>query len=79
MALTLEDFMSRRSGLMLFGGGDDAAVSAARVMGDALAWSGDEVAGQLASYRARVADMFSFKGDSQAASAAKKTSTTTPN
>ncbi len=79
MALTLEDFMSRRSGLMLFGGGDDAAVSAARVMGDALAWSEDEVEGQLASYRARVAEMFSFKGDSQAASAAKKTSTTTSN
>ncbi len=62
--------MSRRSSLMVFGGGDDAAVSAARVMGDKLAWDEEEIERQPASYRARLADMFSFRGDSQAASAA---------
>ena len=71
MALTLEDFMSRRSGLMLFGGGDDAAVSAAGVMGRALAWDEAETERQLEAYRASVADMLAFKGDSQTADAAK--------
>ncbi len=79
MALTLEDFMSRRIGLMLFGGGDDAAVSAASVMAQVLGWGPEALEGQLASYRARVADMFAFKADPQAASVATKTSTTTPN
>jgi len=76
MALTLEDFMSRRSGLMLFGGGDDAAVSAARVMGNALAWDTEEIERQLASYRARVAEMFAFRSKSGVASADQETSTT---
>ena len=72
MALTLEDFMSRRSGLMLFGGGDDAAVGAAKVMGKALDWDEAETARQLASYRQTVAAMFAFRDDSPAASASTK-------
>ncbi|MEW8978734.1 MAG: glycerol-3-phosphate dehydrogenase/oxidase [Symbiobacterium sp.] len=53
MALTLSDFMDRRSALLLFSDdqGEAAAVEAARVMGDLLGWSEERRAAELAAYR----------------------------
>ncbi|MGD0766407.1 MAG: glycerol-3-phosphate dehydrogenase/oxidase [Dehalococcoidia bacterium] len=62
MALTLEDFMARRTELMLFGAGNGlaAAGAAADLMGSALGWSGRERRRQVEQYRAVVAGMTAF-------------------
>ncbi|MGA2285728.1 MAG: glycerol-3-phosphate dehydrogenase/oxidase [Dehalococcoidia bacterium] len=61
-ALTLGDFMERRTKLMLFdpGHGLDGAEEAARLMGDVLGWSPRERQRQLALYRDDVAAMTAF-------------------
>jgi glycerol-3-phosphate dehydrogenase len=68
MALTLEDFLRRRSGLMLFG--DDScravATAAARVMAGALGWSPEEAGRQLTIYHVAVERMFAFRRDAAA-------------
>lgn len=63
MAVTLEDFMRRRTDLMLFGEGGslDAAAAAARHMGRALGWDGEETERQLASYLEAVSRMMAFR------------------
>ena len=68
MALTLEDFLRRRSGLMLFGDESCKAVAtaAARVMAGALGWSPEETARQLSAYHAAVDRMFTFRQDATA-------------
>jgi len=68
MALTLEDFLRRRSGLMLFGDESCRAVAtaAARVMAGALGWSPEETARQLSAYHAAVDRMFAFRQDAAA-------------
>nr|WP_280953669.1 glycerol-3-phosphate dehydrogenase/oxidase [Symbiobacterium terraclitae] len=57
MALTLTDFMDRRSALLLFSNdqGRAAAPEAARIMGDLLGWSEEKRAAEMEAYRA-VAD-----------------------
>ena len=68
MALTLEDFLRRRSGLMLFGGGGcrEVATAAARVMAEALGWDPEETQRQLTLYQAAVERMFAFRRDAAA-------------
>jgi glycerol-3-phosphate dehydrogenase len=68
MALTLEDFMRRRSGLTLFGdnGGLTVATAAARVMAQTLGWGPEETQRQLTAYRATVERMFAFRQDAEA-------------
>ncbi len=62
MALTVEDFMRRRSGLMLFGPKAGAAEgAAARVMAGTLGWSPEERERQLAAYREALSRMSAFK------------------
>jgi glycerol-3-phosphate dehydrogenase len=62
MALTLEDFMARRTELMLFdrNQGLDAADEAARLMGSVLGWGRRERRQQVAQYRDAVARMTAF-------------------
>lgn len=62
MALTLEDFMRRRSGLMLFGNEGDPESAAARVMAGVLGWSAEEMDRQLAEYRDAAGRMMAFSG-----------------
>lgn len=72
MAVTLEDFMRRRSDLMLFGGGGPAAAdAAARVMGPLLGWDDGERKRQIESYEGEVARMMSFAEPVVEASATK--------
>lgn len=54
MALTLIDFMDRRSALLLFSDdqGRAAAPEVARIMGDLLGWSDERRAAELEAYRA---------------------------
>jgi glycerol-3-phosphate dehydrogenase len=63
MALTLEDFMLRRTELMLFdhGHGLDAAEEAVRLMGGVLGWDGGERKRQVEQYKAAIARMTAFK------------------
>jgi glycerol-3-phosphate dehydrogenase len=73
MALTLEDFMLRRTELMLFdrGHGLDASEEAARLMGSVLGWDGRERRRQVERYKEAVARMTAFgagaKGEATAA------------
>lgn len=62
MAVTLEDFMARRTELMLFGAGNGlaAAQAAADLMGSVLGWSGRERRRQVERYREVVAGMTAF-------------------
>ena len=71
MAATLEDFLRRRSDLMLFAedGGESLADEAARLMARALGWSRDETRRQVASYREAVARMTAFRPRAEASAA----------
>lgn len=62
MALTLQDFMERRTELMLFDPqhGLDGATQVAELMGDVLGWSRQERERQVALYWQAVARMTSF-------------------
>jgi glycerol-3-phosphate dehydrogenase len=62
MALTLEDFMLRRTELMLFDErhGLDAADEAARLLGSILGWDGRERRRQVERYKEAVARMTDF-------------------
>jgi len=64
MAVTLEDFMRRRSELMLFGpdGASGAAEAAAGVLDSTLLWGRLETRRQLSAYRKAVARMTAFRG-----------------
>ena len=63
MAATLEDFLRRRSDVMLFGNGDNAvlAAEAARLMGRTLGWDRNETRRQLAAYQEAVSRMMAFR------------------
>ncbi|HLB35956.1 MAG TPA: glycerol-3-phosphate dehydrogenase/oxidase, partial [Gemmatimonadales bacterium] len=63
MAMTLEDFLRRRSDLMLFGedGGMAVASRVARLMGQILGWSGKETRRQLTDYGTAVDRMTAFR------------------
>jgi glycerol-3-phosphate dehydrogenase len=63
MALTLEDFMARRTDLMLFEPqhGLEAAGRAAALMGEALGWGRRQRQEQMESYRQAVAAMTAFR------------------
>lgn len=65
MALTLEDFMSRRTDLMLFEPqhGLEAAGRAAALMGEALSWGRRRRSEQVQQYRQAVAAMTAFHTD----------------
>ena len=69
MAVTLEDFMRRRSELMLFGpdGALGAAEAAAGVLGSTLLWGRLETRRQLSAYRRAVARMMAFRARGGAA------------
>ncbi len=68
MAVTLEDFLRRRSDLMLFGESAGRAVTdeAARLMGGVLDWSRKETGRQVAAYREAVARMMAFRSQAEA-------------
>jgi glycerol-3-phosphate dehydrogenase len=63
MAVTLEDFMRRRSELMLFGpdGAPGAAEAAAGVLGSTLTWDRPEKRRQLSAYGKAVKRMMAFR------------------
>ena len=63
MAVTLEDFLRRRSDLMLFGNEAGKAVTdeSARLMGRVLGWNRKETDRQVAAYREAVARMMAFR------------------
>ncbi len=67
MAVTLEDFLRRRSDLMLFGeeGGRALTDEAARLMGRALGWSRKETGRQVAAYREAVGRMTAFRSQAE--------------
>ncbi len=67
MALTLEDFMARRTEMMLFdrNHGLDAAGEAARLMGSVLGWGWQERRRQVARYRDAVARMTAFAAEEE--------------
>jgi glycerol-3-phosphate dehydrogenase len=67
MAVTLEDFLRRRSDLMLFGEEAGRAVSdeAARLMRGVLGWSRKETDRQRAAYREAVARMMAFRSQAE--------------
>jgi glycerol-3-phosphate dehydrogenase len=66
MALTLEDFMSRRTDLMHFGTDRELSVAktAAKLMGRLCRWTRIECERQISSYRHRVNQMFEFRASS---------------
>jgi len=66
MALTLQDFMERRTELMLFDPehGLDGAEEASELMGNVLGWSRKERQRQVALYREAVAGMTAFTKES---------------
>ncbi|MCJ7491779.1 MAG: hypothetical protein MUP15_06475, partial [Dehalococcoidia bacterium] len=68
MALTLQDFMERRTELMLFDPehGLDGAEEAANLMGGVLGWSRHERQRQVALYKDAVAGMTAFAKESVA-------------
>jgi len=68
MAMTLQDFMERRTELMLFDPqhGLDGAEQAANLMGDVLGWSKQERQRQVALYREAVTRMTAFAKESVA-------------
>ncbi len=61
MALTLEDFMSRRTDLLHFNGGGGLEVVAAKLMGKTLGWSRARRQAEIRKYRQTVQEMFHFK------------------
>jgi len=63
MAVTLEDFLRRRSDLMLFGEEGARALTdeAARLMARVLGWSRQETRRQVAAYREAVGRMMAFR------------------
>jgi glycerol-3-phosphate dehydrogenase len=61
MALTLEDFMSRRTDLLHFNGGRGLEVTAANLMGKVLGWSRARKRAEISKYRKSVQEMFHFK------------------
>jgi glycerol-3-phosphate dehydrogenase len=63
MALTLEDFMSRRTDLLHFNGDPGYAVVAAKLMGKALGWSRARRQAEIRQYREKVREMFHFRSD----------------
>lgn len=67
MAVTLEDFLRRRSDLMLFAKDGSKAVAprVAQLMGQALGWSREETRRQLADYRTAVARMMAFRAGAE--------------
>jgi glycerol-3-phosphate dehydrogenase len=67
MAVTLEDFLRRRSDLMLFGeeGGRALTDEAARLMARVLGWSRQETGRQVAAYREAVARMMAFRSQAE--------------
>ncbi len=69
MAVTLEDFMSRRTDLMLFEPqhGLEAAGRAAELMGEALGWAPPQRKEQVERYREAVAAMTAFRSAEQPA------------
>ncbi len=71
MAVTLEDFLRRRSDLMLFGqeGGRALRDEAARLMARSLGWSRQETRRQLAAYREAVARMTAFRSRAETSAA----------
>ncbi len=71
MAVTLEDFLRRRSDLMLFGedGGMAVAPQVARLMGTVLGWSGKEIRRQLADYGTAVDHMTAFRSRAESPAA----------
>jgi glycerol-3-phosphate dehydrogenase len=69
--VTLEDFLRRRSDLMLFGQEGERALTdeAARLMARALGWSRQESRRQLAAYREAMARMMAFRSQVEASAA----------
>jgi glycerol-3-phosphate dehydrogenase len=67
MALTLEDFMARRTELLLFEPqhGLEAAGRAATLMGEALGWGRRQRQEEVGRYRQVVADMTAFRTASE--------------
>ncbi|HEY5625982.1 MAG TPA: glycerol-3-phosphate dehydrogenase/oxidase [Dehalococcoidia bacterium] len=65
MAVSLEDFMRRRSDLMLFSqeAGGTAAERVAAVLGRTLGWSEREAGEQVEAYRGAVGRMMAFRSD----------------
>ncbi len=61
MALTLEDFMSRRTDLLHFNGVGGLEVVAAKLMGKTLGWSRARRQAEIKKYRQTVREMFHFK------------------
>ena len=61
MALTLEDFMSRRTDLLHFNGEPGLEVAAANLMGKVLGWSRARRQAEIRKYRQTVQEMFHFK------------------
>jgi glycerol-3-phosphate dehydrogenase len=68
MAVTLEDFLRRRSDLMLFGDEAGLAVTdeAARLMAGVLGWTSKETGRQVTDYREAVARMMAFRPQPEA-------------
>jgi glycerol-3-phosphate dehydrogenase len=64
MALTLEDFMSRRTDLIHFNGDRRLAEVAAKLMGKQLGWSRARRQTEIRKYRQAVQEMFHFRSDS---------------
>ncbi|MFQ5666225.1 MAG: FAD-dependent oxidoreductase [Candidatus Binatia bacterium] len=66
MALTLEDFLERRSRVFLFDPGNGLAVApeAARQMGELLGWTARRVEAEIAGYRQHVQTVKTFVSDS---------------
>jgi glycerol-3-phosphate dehydrogenase len=73
MALTLDDFMARRTDLMLFdhNHGLHTAGDAARLMAKVLGWNWQERRSQVQRYRESVAAMTAFAADEQPAPASE--------
>ena len=65
MAMGLEDFMRRRSNLMLFSSeaGCDASERVASILGRTLGWGEQEIGAQVEAYRMAVERMMAFRGD----------------
>lgn len=65
MVVTLEDFMRRRSDLMLFSpeAGSAAAERVASVLGRTLGWGKRDIKKQVEAYRGAVASMMAFRSD----------------
>ncbi|MCG6916844.1 MAG: glycerol-3-phosphate dehydrogenase/oxidase [Deltaproteobacteria bacterium] len=61
MALTLEDFMSRRTDLLHFNGEEKLEKVAAKLMAKPLGWSRARRRAEIKRYRQRVKEMFHFK------------------